>query len=405
MGKIKVRWLIRRRDKAGERFYWYPPKEAQRRHGLTPRSLGHNEAEAARRAIELNLAADRRVAEGEPGLPADKLPGTWGWLIDLFEKDSEFLGRRASTQRYYAEECRQVRRLIGDLPLDAVGRIEVKTIFNAIAYDAENPRPRKAEKIVRTIQRLRNFAYDLDPARFGPSPFIRLKLPKREIEKRRWTDSEMEAFCAAATARTARPGKPKPVNRPSIALALRIARFAAMRPGDVLSLTAADLVAPVIDFQTRRELAKVGIRKITGKRLVKIVIPVTDETLAEELLAAQARGGPVVVNETTGERWNQRLFQQTFRAIRKDAGLPEEAVLRTMRHTRLQEAADGGASRDQIRALAGHDNAGSSDAYIWPSAEQALGAIRAADAAVSDRAEPAQANKSRAKLNGSPERS
>lgn len=379
MGKIRVRWLIRRRDKAGERFYWHPPKEAQRRHGLSPRSLGHDEAEAARRAIELNLAADRRIAEGAPGLPADKLPGSWGWLIDMFEKDSEFRGLKPSTQRYYQEEFRHVRRLLGDLPVETVGRMEAKAIFNAIAYDAEKPMPRKAEKIVRTVQRLRNFAHDMDPVRFGPSPFVRLKLPKRTSEKRRWSDAEAEAFCRAALVRPGMPGKPAPVPRPSIALALRIARFAAMRPGDVLSLTDADLVAPVVDFQQGREVAKIGIRKITGKRGVKIVIPVTDDALAGSLLECLARTGPVVVNETTGARWNQRLFQQTFRAIRAEAGLPEEAVLRTMRHTRLQEAADGGASRDQIRALAGHDNANSSDAYVWPSAEQALGAIRAAE--------------------------
>lgn len=380
MGTVKVRWLIRRKDKARTRFYWSPPKDMQKRHGLTPRSLGHDEVAAAKKAIELNDAADRRIAAGEPGLPLDKLPGSWGWLIDTFEKDSEFRSLKASTQRYYQEEFRNVRRLIGDLPVESVRRAEAKAIYNAIAYDQGHPR--KAEKIVRTIQRLYSFAHNLDPDRFGPSPFADLRLPRRKTEKRRWTAEEVEAFCAAALARASLPGHQPRVARPSVALALRIARYAAMRPGDTLALTDEDLVAPVIDFQSRREIAKIGIRKVTGKRGVKIVIPVTDEWLAAALLAAREAPGPVIRNETTGERWNQRLFQQTFRAIRIEAGLPEEAVLRTMRHTRLQEAADGGASRDQLRALAGHENASSSDPYIWPSSDQAMGAIRAADISV-----------------------
>lgn len=391
MGRVKVRWLIKRSDKKGARFYWYPPRRMQERYQFLPRALGADEGEAIKKAIDLNAAADRRVAEGVPGLPADKVPGSWGWLIDTFERDDAFRRLRDSTQRYYREEFKHVRALLGDLPILGTSRADVKTIYNSIKYD--EGLPRKAEKIVRTIQRLYAFAHDLDASTFGPSPYLRLSVGHAKTEKRRWSADDVESFCVAAVSR-----KADQVSRPSIRLAVRLARFAAMREIDVLTATDAHVVRPVVDFSTGARLAEVGIRKETTKRGVKIVIPITDETLAAEIIAAAGTPGPLIRNETTGEAWNQRLFQQTFASIRRAAGLPTDLIFKNLRHTRLQEAGDAGASRDQIRSLAGHDDPKSAEAYVWPSAAQALGAIDAVDASK-------QRNKRRAKLNGSPEKS
>lgn len=395
MSKERVRWLIRRNQKGHSLFYWYPPKDVREaadlaferskpgqpshlvakamHNALGIRSLGKDRADAVAEAIRLNERVDdirrgRFQPNGSTSLNA---------LIDAFQNSSEWMDISGETQRFYREYFNYIRELLGDLEAASITRAAVREIVEDCRSEG---RHRKAEGIVQTIRRLWSFGID-DPVwgrRIKTQIFARFfkrqtqkKFEARKVATRRaWTPEEARRFFASSLT----------TNHASVGLATALALYTSMDSKDIRQMDASELVAPVVDFGTKREVAPVGIMSRRGKTDVPVVYPVLNPWLAGELLAAMKRGGPVIVNERTGRKFRDRVeFGEAIREVRDAAGLPSTLKFRHLRHTRLRQAQAAGVSAKGLQAMAGHSDPRTIEHYTGFDVGLALSAIEAAE--------------------------
>ena len=63
---------------------------------------------------------------------------------------------------------------------------------------------------------------------------------------------------------------------------------------------------------------------------------------------------PIIVCETTGKPYSERLYRKHASKIRELAGLPEELKLSDLRRSGASLLGDAGCTEDEIRSITGH---------------------------------------------------
>lgn len=387
MSRERVRWLIKRQQKGHSLFYWYPPKdvrnEAARLSPLSPkhkalatclviRSLGKDYATAVAEAIRLNDRVDA-LRRGE----FSASNATVAALIDAFRNSSEWTDLSPGTQGFYGEYFAFLVPLIGDLEASTITRESVREIVEDCRSDGKH---RKGEGVVQTMRRLWSFAIDdatwsrrIKAQIFGQffKRQTRKKSMARKVGSRRaWTPDEARTFFASAQA----------CQRQSVGLATALALYTSMDPKDIRELDATDLVAPVFDFASKREVAPIGIMSRRGKSDVPVVYPILNPWLASELIQARKRGGFVILDEHKNAPYRSRFdFAAAVREVREAGGLPSSLKFRHLRHTRLRQAQAAGVSAKGLQALAGHAHPSTIEHYTGFDVGLALDAIEAAE--------------------------
>jgi integrase len=338
MGKIKVRYLVVKRQKGHPLFYWQPNR-ALREAGWLPRRIAErtNDIVAAiTEAEQLNAQLDRwRSGVERVAAP----PGSLPWLIKMYQADARFTDVAAHTQRSYGSCLRRIEawsERAGHPPISTIERKDVKAFAKSMAAT-----PRTAQMTCSLVKLLFAFAIDEGelPSNHGnPAANMRLKggLPRQQV----WTDEQIIAVIQTAASR----------GRPSIGLAVALAYNTGQRQGDILHMTWAQFNGTTIRLRQRK----------TGTPLE---VPCTQQLL--DALAATPRTGTLmVVKEATTCEHNNNVyparpytgtrFNMDFRPIAKAAGIPDDLQFRDLRRTAVVRLAEAGCSVPEIAAISGH---------------------------------------------------
>jgi hypothetical protein len=85
----------------------------------------------------------------------------------------------------------------------------------------------------------------------------------------------------------------------------------------------------------------------------------------EELIGTERRArGAIIINEHTGQPWNEKQFQKIWREIARACGIPDNVQNRDSRPGAATEAELSGAPKDTIRRLLGHSRGETTDIYL-----------------------------------------
>lgn len=120
-------------------------------------------------------------------------------------------------------------------------------------------------------------------------------------------------------------------------------------------LTWADLAA---DLVVRKATTKTGAIAAHDLKLHSTVLTLLD------LVPADRRVGPLIINEATGKPYAEWVFTREWRVVAKAAGIPDEVRNMDARAGALTEADDAGAELDFIRATAAHAQASTTLRYL-----------------------------------------
>jgi integrase len=326
MGKIKVRYLVVKRQKGHPLFYWQPNK-ALREAGFLPRRLAERTndiVDAIQEAERLNAELDR-WRRGVQKVPAP--PGSLPWLIKRYQADPRFTDLQPQSQATYACELRRVEAWsarAGNPPITTITRKDVKAFARSMAH-----LPATAKHTISRLKMLFDFA--IDEGEFsGDNPARNMRLKSNPPRHQVWDDHEIAAVINAAEAE----------GRFSIALAVALAHHTGQRQGDILRMAWTQYDGTVIRLRQRK----------TG---VLLDVPCTKHLIG--MLAATERTGTLMVmNEVTNRPYLSSTFNCDFRKMARAAGVPDEMQFRDLRRTAVVRLAEAGCSVPEIAAISGH---------------------------------------------------
>jgi integrase len=326
MGKIKVRYLVIKRQKGHPLFYWQPNK-ALRDAGFLPRRLAERTndiCDAINEAEQLNAELDAwRSGVAKVTAP----PGSLPWLIKRYYADPRFTDLKPDTQATYISEIRRIEawsERAGHPPLSTITRKDTKAFARSMAHV-----PMAAKHTLSRLKTLFDFA--IDEGEFsGDNPARNMRMKSNAPRHQVWDDDQITAVIAAAEAE----------GRPSIGLAVALAHNTGQRRGDILRMAWS-------------QFNGTSIRLRQSKTGVLLDVPCTKH-LMEVLAATERTGTLMVMNETTGRPYISGTFGDDFRRIAGVAGLPDNLQFRDLRRTAVVRLAEAGCSVPEIAAISGH---------------------------------------------------
>lgn len=343
MGKDTPRYFVTIKGS----HYWQPSSEL-RALGWEPLRLGKDRAAAVKAALDRNEDVDRwRRAGGAAVIATPAAPsaraGSCNALFDLWQQSREY-PTNPRTKRDYDAKVIHLRKWIGPLPVRAVTPRICKQHYLALAERT----PAFAAGLMRVARAgFGKIRFLVDPGHplyvaVKDNPFAELDLKNTAGEGRLWTREERDRFVAAAFANEA--------HYPSIGLAVAINWWLGQREGDILDLPPGAL-----------EGASLVIRQNKTARRVDLPVGLIGELqplLARALELQRARKleslTHLLVNEDSGQPWDEHAFRKAFRKIREAAELPDELQFMHLRHTAIVELEDAGATIPEIASISGH---------------------------------------------------
>jgi integrase len=245
-------------------------------------------------------------------------PGTLSALIVAYKGAPEFRRLALKTRHDYGAILDMIDRRFG-----TALAIDLHRAWVLRLRDEVQDKPRSANYRVAVIRRLLSFAVDRGIRHDNPA--LRPGALETGPGHRPWTPAEIAAMTAPAAG--------------DVRLPVLIARWTAQRLGDVLRLPWS-----AYDGST--------IRLRQGKTGVALVLPVAAELRAA--LDAVPRASVVICLTSAGRPWATSHFSHSFAEARDWLGLPADLHFHGLRHTRLTELAEGGASDAEIMAWSGH---------------------------------------------------
>ncbi len=238
------------------------------------------------------------------------------------------------------------RRLVpqfGDVPLDAIGRLEVDR-FKADLQDEELG-PKTINNILGVLSRILRYAVDAE---------ILVKKPKMELFK--VGDADIDFLDFDEYQRLFEANR----EEPDLHAAILLGGDAGLRRGEILGLEQTD-----VDQRNRR----ISIKRAVWNGIVTLPksgrgrsLPLT-ERLASALSAIRHLRGPRVFCRDDGSAWTWEVVRAAVRRATKRAGL-REIGWHTLRHTFCSHLAMRGISAKAIQELAGHTDLKTTQRYI-----------------------------------------
>jgi len=333
--------------------------------------LGKDEAKAIEAANTINAKMDQHRG-GMPVL-AKEQHGTLPWLLQIYKQSVDYKSLRDRTKEVRESDLRRIlawSASLGDPPMRSITVRDTEALWSGIIEEGKRPRTvhmhperpmyDRAEKIIYRCSQLSNYALDLDEDVVERNVFRRLtkRMPKSPPRKQRWTSEQIEALCAKAIE----------LGYASVALAVIIGVNTALRPGDLLRVTWPQY-DPTIG---KNGIITVTPSKTRDKTGVTVTIPVTDQLkvalddtrrqLSEgKVVALGAADGPIVAREAVhvcqrsvaGKAWKVQTFDEWFRWIAREAGIPDDMQFRDLRRTAATQLSEAGCTPSEIAAIGG----------------------------------------------------
>jgi integrase len=396
MASFKIRHLVAKKNTDGTaRHYWQPSAEL-RAAGWKPRRLAQDQATAIDQAEALNADVDAwRRGDVAPSAPATvkargkkHAPGTVSALIADY-KASRFWSKlaAATTRRSYEWALDAIEAWAGDQPARGITAPAVQAFYEAQLRRVEQhgrkrvvvETPAKAAAAVRVLRLLLQVGVRLGYLGSNPASRPGISLTRKR-DPRPWSPDQVRHMAAVADRLGWR----------SIGTAMLLNEWIGQREGDVLTLP-----------PFRVEAEALVIRQGKTKRVVALPVHQVPHLVAR-LRAEAERDGAVLspthllLNDRTGQPWNEHTFRHTFADIRAAAvtGLPATADqpaidpmpscadLRFMelRHTAVTRLHEAGVDYLGISGITGHTpgtvQAMCDKHYLVRTAKAAEGAFR-----------------------------
>ena len=305
------------------------------------------------------------------------------------DPDSPFQALRSNTKVTYRGGLKLLFETIGDVKVGTVLGPDVRRWYR----DLRQPRPQSEKERERgvtnkeRIHRAFSFIHILRiVAGYGQTLKIReceelrAVLARMEFEagrsrrESRLTHDQVSVFRAAA----------HQMGRHSMALGLTLQFDLGMRQRDVIGEWLIDdgKAANGIVHKGRRwsdgltfeNISGTVIRKRTSKtgKVVEHDLSDLPDTLAElDLIPADQRTGPIVLNEETGLPYTKLNYIKWFRIIARKVGIPDEVWNMDARAGAVTEALDAGAQPNDVMNAAGHTQLSTTQGYDRTSLQKA----------------------------------
>jgi integrase len=312
----KLRWRFRRVIDGVERKVDLPDHPG-----------ASKEAEAAYYAALAGKPIERDLGEARFGA------GTFGALVSRYFSSPKFLSLALVTQTGYRRQLDALRREIGQIP---IGEFQRRHIVRLIERKAD--KPGEANNVLKALQAVFTYAVKADLLGRSPAAGVeKLKVTGPTAGgSETWTDAHAALFRARW-----------PIASPQRTL-FEIMWNTGLRIGDALKLGPQH-------FRDGR------IRMETHKKGVYVDIPVSPD-LAEALAAAPTPHLTYLATQAGRPRSADSTYSK-FSEWAREAGLPPKHTSHGCRKAILTEAAEDGATDQQLAALAGHSSTKSVAAY------------------------------------------
>lgn len=135
------------------------------------------------------------------------------------------------------------------------------------------------------------------------------------------------------------------------------------RPGDMRKVTWNQYSGGIFTFIQEKTKAEIQIQ--VNQRL-KDRIAMHKRTSPDD---------PIILCETTGNGYDNRLYSKYAAKVRQAAGLPENLQLRDLRRTGATELAEAGCTEDELRSITGHMSRNVLNVYVRPTKKLAESAM------------------------------
>lgn len=346
MDSVRVRYLVCKKRKGGNRHYWQP-WTALRAMGFQPRRLSDDFQQAIIEAQELNRQLDA-FREGNCSYVIQ--PETIPWLIRLYRSDERFLRLAESTKVGYEHCLKTIEAWSERAKHPPIATIERKYV--KMFYRSMRATPSTANAVLRVLRLLLQFA--VDEGYLDTNPAAKPGLNSRPPRQAVWSDDQIAAFIGTA-------GR---LERGSIALGVLLGVNLGQRQGDILRLTWSQYDGSTFTLKQSK----------TG---VLLSVPVTSE-LRSALDRTLRHSPTVLVCETTNRPYQKSHFQHEFRRIAIAAGLDGLQFL-DLRRSAVVRLAEAGCTVPEISAITGHQldrTARILETYLPRTAPLARSAIR-----------------------------
>jgi integrase len=301
---VKLRYVTRRANRYGERWYWQRPKHPLAR-------LPDNPIERMAMAERLNAAADGAATEPERT--------SIGWVIEQYKGSDEYQDLSTGTVAYYKRYLRDIEALGPNLPFASFTR---RAVVDFLETYPKPPQRRKAAAVLKNLFKIARY-YGI----VATDETIGLRLKMSKPRERIWSDDEIARWISAAE-----------LEDQHMTTAFLLLQYTAQRPGDALRMTWPQYSGSAIRLrqQKTKHLLDVPAHPILRDHLDGLGRP------GATLTIVSYRGRPVrYIN-----------FYDRFRRIAKAASVDAQA--RDLRRTAMLRMAEAGATAPQIASVSGH---------------------------------------------------
>lgn len=234
MAKISIPCLVGKKNKAGITSWFWQPSATLARAGFKSQPLGKDAVAAMRRAQDLNaeVAAWKAGGTTRPAVTPRKMPGTFAALIERYRREKmngidPLTGKRfirESTAATYDIQLRRLEAWAGKHPIAYITPQRIKVLRNSLVHPETGIGHSAAHNTLKVLRQIFSFAEseDLIPKNTNPATKFGLGAPPSRTGV--WEEEDEAAFIAAAYH----------LNRPSMALAMKLAIYTAQREGDLI---------------------------------------------------------------------------------------------------------------------------------------------------------------------------
>lgn len=323
--------------------------------------------------------------------------GTIEWLCDLYQRhpSSPYRTRRHDTQLFMDKYIGMVRRTVGKRRADSITGVDVRKWYANWQTGGDKPRVRTARACIQALRTVAAFGCEFKNRGAQELRGVLSAMRFEGTGKRRqaMTAEQVEATCREA----------RKQGRPSIARALALQFWTALRQKDVIGewVYGRDTFGSSVSVRTGNRLRdrptvrtpriqkiwqtglewerhltrSLQLSKPTSKSNGKVTVEY-DLTLFPAVVeqfddvAVEARTGPVIVNEVTGQPWTRQAFVRAFRRAADAAGVPRDVWNMDSRAGAVTDALGAGAAPSDVMKAAGHTQLQTTLGYHRGSAEQ-----------------------------------
>lgn len=284
-------------------------------------------------------AIRERYATGEH-LIGD-LPGTWGWLVKLYQMSPDFQEIAPKTRQDYQAHLNYLNPL-SDAPLSRFTKEEIRRIrdkkYKQARESGRGDGTRSAKYLVQVISKVMQWGMDSGRVTFATNPATGAGKMKRRIgavktaRERAWTDEEVSRMLQSATG--------------GIRMAVALAVYTGQRQSTVLNMEWDDI-----------RNGRINVKQ--SKTGAVLSIPIHPELYGylQESLSFEGR----IVRNASGEAYTSDGFRTMYgrvaSALKKAGLLRQDMTFHGLRHTAATRLADAGATDREIMAFTGHSQA------------------------------------------------